>query len=179
MTLRAFQQYPICRGSIVPKWFGLRPRYIWHFVNCNMFYNILYSIKFTHWLQATNFSVFIAFFSSHSTKHNWCHNPHNHGHRWQKRPPSAPHEALRSAPTLQMDEWHPPQASGYIFGGCWGCVWPLNHSFVPAMIHCHNIWVFWGPYTPSTPQKIMFAYWGLVAHPSDVLALSAKPHVGC
>ncbi len=42
----------------------------------------------------------------------------------------------------------------------WGCVWPSKRSFVPAMMHRHNIGVFWGPYTPSTAPKIISAYLG-------------------
>ncbi len=33
------------------------------------------------------------------------------------------------------------------FWGYWGCAWPSNYSNAVA------IGVFWGPYTPSTPQK--------------------------
>ncbi len=54
------------------------------------------------------------------------------------------------------NEWvTTPWASRYNFGGGWGCVWPSKHSFVLAMMHHHNIRVFWGSYTPSTPPKIM------------------------
>ncbi len=44
-----------------------------------------------------------------------------------------------------------------ILGEDWGCVWPSKRSIVPAMMHCHNIGVFWGPYTPSTAPKIISA----------------------
>ncbi len=49
---------------------------------------------------------------------------------------------------------------GCIFGGNWWCVWPSKRSFVPAMMHCHNIGVFWGPYTTSTAPKIISACLG-------------------
>ncbi len=110
----------------------------------------IYSNKLKNCSQTTNFSHFIAFFSNLSTKHNRHHNRHNHGRRQWKWLPSTPHEALH-----QMDGWQPPKQAGIIFLGCWGCLWPSKRSFVPAMIHCHNIGVFWGSYTPSTAQKII------------------------
>jgi hypothetical protein len=70
----------------------------------------------------TNFSVFVAFFSSLSTKHNWHHNHHNHGCRRQKWPPSTPHEAMCSAPTLLMDGQWPPKIEDVVFGGLRVCM---------------------------------------------------------
>ncbi len=72
---------------------------------------------YIHCLQTTNFSVIIAFFSSLSKKHNWRHNRHHHGCRRQNWPPSAPHEALRSAPTLLMDGQQPPKIADVVFWG--------------------------------------------------------------
>ncbi len=71
--------------------------------------------------------------------------------------PLAPH--MRPCAPRRHIEWmgeNPPSLRMY-FGGDWGCVWPSKHSFVPAMMHCHNIIVFWGPYTPSTTPKIISA----------------------
>ncbi len=65
--------------------------------------------------------------------------------RGQKCPPSAPHEALRSTPTPWMDGWQPPPSMRMYFGGGWGCVLPSKCSFVPAMMHHHNIRVCLGP----------------------------------
>jgi hypothetical protein len=48
-----------------------------------------------------------------------------------------------------------PQVSRYNSWWCWGCVWPSRHFDVMAMMHRHNIEVFWGPYTSSTPPKII------------------------
>ncbi len=48
-----------------------------------------------------------------------------------------------------------PSSLRMYFGGDRRCVWPSKCSFVPAMIHCHNIGVFWGPYAPSTAPKII------------------------
>ncbi len=65
----------------------------------------------------------------------------------------APH-MMPSAPR-RCHEWmgNNPQASGCIFWGGWGCGWPSKHSFFPVMMNCHNIGVFLGPYTPSTPPQ--------------------------
>ncbi len=57
------------------------------------------------------------------------------------------------------------RACGCIFWGGWGCLWPSKHSFVQAMMNCHNIGVFRGPYTPSTVPKIISACSGGY-HPS-------------
>jgi hypothetical protein len=40
----------------------------------------------------------------------------DHGHHLQKWPPSAPHEALHSAPMHQMDGRQPPKQADMIFG---------------------------------------------------------------
>ncbi len=53
-----------------------------------------------------------------------------------------------------------PWDSRCSFGGGWWCVCPSKRSFVPAMMHCHNIRVFLGPYTPSTASKIISACLG-------------------
>ena len=65
-------------------------------------------------------------FSSLITKHNWRHNRHNHGRCWRKWPPGAPHEALRSAPTLRMNKLHPPELVDVILGGVEGVYGPQS-----------------------------------------------------
>ncbi len=87
------------------------------------------------------------YFSSLITKHNGRHNRHNHGR--------APHEALHTSPTHRTDGQQPSKLADVFLGGEWGCVWPSKCSFVPAMMHHHNIGVFWGPYTSSTAPKII------------------------
>ena len=72
----------------------------------------------------------------HTTKHH-----HNHGHRWLKGPPNAPHEALRLVLMRQIDGRQPP-ASRFNFGSVEGGVWPSIRSFVSAMMHHRNIRVF-------------------------------------
>ena len=121
--------------NIMPgqKWFGLRPmlqlglwpRYYQCYVNCNICYNVQL-IVYKHCLQTTNFSVLIAFFSSLSTKQNWHHDRHNHGRHRRKWPPSAPHEALRSAPMLLMDGQQPPKIVDVVFGGVEGVYAPQS-----------------------------------------------------
>ncbi len=129
---KSFQAIPNMLGSIGPKWFGLRPPYnlgsghatisdMWIAIRFRICSNIL-----NYCLQTTNFSIFIAFFSSLSTKHNWHHNRHNHGCRQPKCPPSAPHEALLSTPTLQMDGWQPSKLADVFWGVVEGVFGPQS-----------------------------------------------------
>jgi hypothetical protein len=53
----------------------------------------------------------------------------NHGRRWQKWPPSAPHEALPSTPTHRMDGQQPPEQVDIILGGVEGV-------YVPPTLRC-------------------------------------------
>ncbi len=125
---KSFPAIPNMPGSIGPKWFGLRPCYNSGSGNAAISVTwiticfTIYSYKKNYCLQTTNFSILIAFFSSHSTKHNWHHNHHNHGRHQQKWPPSAPHEALRSMPTLWMDGRQPPSLQMYFFRGLRVCM---------------------------------------------------------
>ncbi len=75
--------------------------------------------------------------------------------------PLAPH--MRPCTSRQRFKWmgdNPPSLQMFFWGGGWGCLWPSKRSFVPAMMHRHNIGVFWGPYTPSTAAKITSACLG-------------------
>ncbi len=123
----AFWQYPICRGSIGLKWFGLATL---HNLGSNPTISFtwtavcftIYSYTYKHCLQTTSFSVFFWSFSSLITKHNLRHNHHNHGRHWRKWPPSAPHEALRSASMLRMNRLHSPELADVIFCGLRVCM---------------------------------------------------------
>ncbi len=86
--------------------------------------------------------------------------------------PLAPY--MRHCPPRRCFEWWmtTPRACRCIFWEGWGCVWPSKHSFVPAMMNCHNIGVFWGPYTTSTAPKIISACSG-GCHPS-ILRVGAE-----
>ncbi len=151
-------------GSIRPKWFGLRPRYKsgWGHATISItqitIYFTMHSYKLYYCFQTTNVSVLIAFFSSLSTKHNWHHN-HQTMAAAGGNGPLAPH--MRPCTMWRCLEWmgnNPPSLRMY-FWGCWGCVWPSKCSFVPVTMNCHNIGVFWGPYTPSTAPKIIVWVW--------------------
>ncbi len=115
-------------GSIgpEPEWFGLRSPYNSGLVRATISVTwikicfTIYSNTCKHWLQTTSFSVFIEIFSSLITKHNWRHNRHNHGRRRRKWSPSAPHEALRSMPMLQMNRLKCPDLADVILGGVEG-----------------------------------------------------------
>ncbi len=69
--------------------------------------------------------------------------------------PLVPH--MRPCAPRQRFEWmgNNPLSLQMYFRGVWGCVWPSKLSFVLAMMHRHNIGVFWGPYTPITAPKII------------------------
>ncbi len=54
----------------------------------------------------------------------------DHGCRQRKWPPSAPHEALRPAPTHWMDGQHPPEHPNIILGGVEGVYGPQNTLMV-------------------------------------------------
>jgi len=52
-----------------------------------------------------------------ATKHR-----HNHGRRWQKCPPNAPHEALCLVPMHQIDGWRSPEQVDIMLGVLRGCM---------------------------------------------------------
>jgi hypothetical protein len=137
---KSFPSIPNMPGSIGPRWFELRLPYnsgsvhttisnVWIIISFT-----IYSNSYKNWLQITSFSVFIESFSSLITKHNWRHNRH-----------------------LWMGRLQHPTLADVILGGGWGCVLPSKLSYVPVMMNCHNIAVFWGPYTPLTAPKITSA----------------------
>jgi hypothetical protein len=84
----------------------------------------------------------------------------NHGRRWWKWPPSAPHEALHSAPMRQME--YGPQNTSML----WQCI-------IAITLEC-----FEGHRHPQNLQKLYPLAWGVIAHPFNALAWSARPHVG-
>ncbi len=179
---RAFRRYPICWCPLDQSGLGsdrapTRARAMLQLAVRELQYVLQHIVIEKTIVSKTSFSNFIAFFSSLSTKHNWRHNCQNHGRRWRKWPPSAPHEALRSTPMPRMDGWQPPELADVFMGG-FRMFKPSQRSFVPAIMHCHNIGVFWRPYTPSTAAKITSACLGVVAHPFNMATQSARPHVG-
>ncbi len=69
--------------------------------------------------------------------------------------PLAPH--MRPCAPCQCIEWmgdNPPSLWMFLGGGLRVCM-ALKVLLVPAMMHCQNIRVFWGPYTPTTAPKII------------------------
>ncbi len=128
----AFRRYPICRGPLDKSGSGsghattqARPRTI-----SDIWITICFTINVINKLFGNKQLIlvfFMLFFSSLSTKHNWRHNHHNHGRRWWKWPPRAPHMrpcALRQCIKRMSD--NPPSLRMY-FGGGWGCLWPSKH----------------------------------------------------
>ncbi len=74
--------------------------------------------------------------------------------------PLAPHMGLALCANASNGWATTPRDSRCSFLGGWGCVCPSKHSFVPAMMHRHNIGMFWGPYTPSTASNIISVWSG-------------------
>jgi hypothetical protein len=125
---KIFPAIPNVPGSIGPKWFRLWPPYNSGSVQATISDTwiiicfTIHSNTYKNWLQTTSFSYCIEIFNSLITKHNWHHNRHNHCRRRRKWPPSAPHEALCSTPTLQMKCLQPSELAGVIFGGLRVCM---------------------------------------------------------
>jgi hypothetical protein len=129
---KTFPAIPNMPGSIGPKWFGLRPPYNSSSVQATISDTsiticfTMYDNSYKNWLETTSFSVFIESFSSLITRHNWHYNCHNHGRRWRKWPPSAPHEALSSALMLRMNRLQRPKLVDEIFWGVEGVYGPRS-----------------------------------------------------
>ncbi len=137
---RAFWQYPICRGSIGPKWSRHRPPYI----NTQ-----LTSITTVTTMAAAGRNIPLA--------------PHMR--------PCAPHQCIKWMGNNSLRK-----QIQFLEG--WGCIWPPKCSFVPAMIHCHIIGVFWGPCTPSTPQRIVSSCSASLPLPSRDVRAERKASYG-
>ncbi len=103
----------------------------------------------------------------------------DHGHRRQKWPPSAPHEALHSNPMHRMDGQQPPKQVDIIFGAVEGVYGSQNTPMLWQCIIAGTKERFEGHTHPQSPPKIRPLAWRVVAHPSDASAGSAKPHVEC
>jgi hypothetical protein len=126
-----FPAIPNMPGSIGPKQFGRRPRNnlgSGHATISDAWITIcftIYSYRQNHWLQTTNFSVFIAFFSisvalSQNTTGITTATTWPPPAEW---PPSTPHEALCSKLMLRMDgRQKPPSLRMYFWGGLRVCI---------------------------------------------------------
>ncbi len=177
---RAFRRYPICRGPLDQSGSGsgwaqatlqlaiYELQYVLQYIVINKFFANKQLILMILLL----FSVAIAQNTTGVTTATTIAAASGNG-------PLAPH--MRPCDPCQCFEWmddNPPSLR-MVFWGVWGCVWPSTRSFFPAMMNCHNIGVFWGPYTPSTAPKTLYPLaLGVVAHPFEALAWSSRPHVG-
>ncbi len=77
----------------------------------------------------------------------------------------APH--MRPCALHQRFKWmvdNPPSLWMYFGGGLRVCM-ALKALLCPGVINCHNIGVFWGPYTPSTTPNFISTCLG-GCHPS-------------
>ncbi len=99
-------------------------------------------------------------------------------HQW-KWPPSAPHEALRSAPTRCMDRRQPPKQADVIFGAVKGVYGPKNTPMLWGFIIARTKERFEGHTHPHPPPpKLHLLAWGVVTYSFKASAWSARPHVG-
>jgi hypothetical protein len=88
----------------------------------------------------------------------------------QKWPPSAPYEALRSAPAHRMDRRHPPEQVDILFGAALKTLQCCGNSSSPERFEGHT--------HPQPPPKLHPLAWGVVNYSFEVLVRSARPHVG-
>ncbi len=103
----------------------------------------------------------------------------DHGGRWWKWPPSAPHEALRSNLMHQMDGQQPPEQADIILGAVEGVYGPQNTPLLWQCIIAGTKERFEGHTHPQSPPKIHPQAQRVVPHPFNALVQSARPHVGC
>jgi hypothetical protein len=103
----------------------------------------------------------------------------NHGRRRQIWPPSAPHEAFRSARTRRMDGPQPPKHGDIIFEAVEGVHGPQTTPMLWRCIIAGTKECFEGRTHPQPPKKLHPLSRGVIAHPLEALARSPRPHVGC
>jgi hypothetical protein len=78
----------------------------------------------------------------------------DHGRRWWKWSPSAPHEALHSNPMHQMDGQQPPEQADIIFGAVEGVYGPQNTPMLWQWIIAGTKEQFEGRMHPHPPKYI-------------------------
>ncbi len=89
----------------------------------------------------------------------WRHRPTttittmaNHSRRRRKRPPNAPHEALRPAPSSLLNERWPPEQADTIFTGLSGCMALIHTPMLRWCIIAGTKERFEGHTPPQHPQ---------------------------
>jgi hypothetical protein len=85
----------------------------------------------------------------------------NHDRHQRKWPPSAPHEALRSAPAQRMDRQQPPEQGDIIFGAVKGVYGPQNTLMLWGFIIAGTKERFEGNTHPQPPKKYICKFGGL------------------
>jgi hypothetical protein len=78
-----------------------------------------------------------------------------------------------------MDGRQPPEQADVIFEAAEGVYGPQNTPMLWQCIIAGTKDCFEGHTHPQPPQKLPLLSQGVVAHPSEVSAWSARPHVGC
>ncbi len=101
----------------------------------------------------------------------------HHGCRRQKFPPSAPHEALRSALTSPLNKRRLAKQAGIILWGVEGACGPQNAPMLWQCIIAGTKERFKDHTHTQTSKKLYPLAWGVVTYPFDKLARGARPHV--
>ncbi len=177
---KSFTVIPNMPGSNGPKWIGLQPCYnsgLGHATISDRWITMCFTIH-SYIKNIAYKQLILLFCSSLGTKHNWHHNRHNQGRRQRICPPSAPHEALLSVPTLWLDGQQPSKLADVFFGGIEGVYGPQSAPLFRQWFIATTLECFEGHTHPQPqPQKLYPLSWGVVAHPFDALVWSARPHV--
>ncbi len=78
-----------------------------------------------------------------------------------------------------MDGQQPLEQADIIFEAVDGVYGPQNTPMLWQCIITGTKECFEGHTHPQPPQKLHPQAWGVVTHPFEALAWSARPHVGC
>ncbi len=92
-------------------------------------------------------------------------------------PSSAPHEALGSMPTHQMDRRQLPEQAGIILGAVEGVYGPQNTPMLWQCIITRTKQCFEGHTNPQSPPKLPLLAWG-GCHPS-IQSIGAEHKASC
>ncbi len=77
-----------------------------------------------------------------------------------------------------MDGQQPSKLADVFFGGVEGVYGPQSAPFFWRLYIAATSACFEGHTHPQQPQKLHLLARGVIAHPFDALARSARPHVG-
>ncbi len=177
----AIRQYPICRGPLDQSGSGsgptttrAQPRTI-----SNIWITICFTINVInkHFGNKQLILVFLFLFSVALAQNTTGITMATTMAAVSRNGPLAPH--MRPCALRRCIKWmgdNPPSLWMY-FGGGWGCLWPskcFRQWCIATKSEC-----FEGHAHPQQPQKLYLFARGVITHPFNTSARSARPHVGC